>query len=275
MRNEEKNKKYMTAGFIGFFLILVVALVTIFCSQLSPEENPMEIKSGDSGEEISSVEKQAVTTEDLMQKIIQKEDLVILDIRSEEEYQKEHLADSLNIPFVNLEESVASLPKDKTYVFLDDDYTESSLLALNIFAENEIFSTFYLKGGFSSWKAQYNPTISSGDPNSFVDQSKVKYIQSDKLKELITQDPNLLIIDLRDAGTFQTGHIKGAVNIFLEDLEKVKAQIPLNRKVVLCDNDGLWAFMGAVRLYDMGFFNILALSDGLEGWKNHKLEIVK
>jgi len=61
----------------------------------------------------------------------------------------------------------------------------------------------------------------------------------------------------------------------LDDLEKEKAKIPLGRKVVLYDNNGLWAFMGAVRLYDMGFFNILAMSDGLEGWKNNKFELVK
>jgi 3-mercaptopyruvate sulfurtransferase SseA len=45
--------------------------------------------------------------------------------------------------------------------------------------------------------------------------------------------------------------------------------------VVLYDNNGLWAFMGAVRLYDMGFFNILAMSDGLDGWKSNKFELVK
>src|SRR5665647_64551 len=244
MENEEKNKQYLTAGFIGFFLILVVALVTIFRSNLSSKENLAEIKSMDSSGEVSAVEKQAIEAKDLMQKIIQKENMVILDIRSTEEYRKEHLADSLNIPFVNLEESVASLPKDKTYILLDDDYAESSLLAIQRLSENEITNTFYLKGGFSGWKAQYNPTISSGDPNSFVDQSKVKYIKSDKLKELLTQDPKLLIIDVRSAEAFQVGHIKGAVNIFLEDLEKNKTKIPMSQKIVLYDNDGLWAFMG-------------------------------
>jgi hydroxyacylglutathione hydrolase len=275
MENAEKNKQYLAAGFVGFFLILVVALVTIFRSNLSQKENSAGIEPLDSPAEVSPLEKQAIEAKDLMQKIIQKENLAILDIRSQEEYQKEHLEDSINVPFVNLEESIGSLAKNKTYILVDDDYAESSLLAINILAENDISDVFYLKGGFSSWKAQYNPTISSGDPNSFVDQAKVKYIKSDKLKELIMQEPKLLIIDVRGAEAFQVGHIKGATNIYLEDLEKNKTQIPLGRKIVLYDNDGLWAFMGAVRLYDMGFFNILALSDGLDGWKNNKGEVVK
>ncbi len=275
MENEEKNKKYLTAGFIGFFLILVVALVTIFRSNLSPEKNSAEIKSMDSKEEVSPEEKRSIGAKDLMNKIIQRENLVILDIRSAEEYQKEHLADSISMPFVNLEESVNSLSKDKTYILIDDDYAESSLLAMQMLSENKITNVFYLQGGFSSWKSQYYPTISSGDPNSFVDQTKVKYIKSDKLKELMAQDPQLMIIYLGNMEAFKLEHIKGAINIFLDDLEKEKAKIPLGRKVVLYDNNGLWAFMGAVRLYDMGFFNILAMSDGLEGWKNNKFELVK
>jgi rhodanese-related sulfurtransferase len=276
MENEEKNKKYLKAGFIGFFLILLVALVTIFRSNnSSKEENLAEINSSSSSEEASQIEKKAIGAQDLMKKIIQKENLVILDIRSEEEYKKEHLADSVNIPFANLQEAASSLQEDKTYIILDDGYSQSANLAVNMLSENKIFNTFYLTGGFLAWKAQYNPTISSGDPNSFVDQTKVKYIKSDKLKELIAQEPKLLIIDVRDATAFQAGHIKGAMNIFLENLEKEKAKILLGQKAVLYDDDGLWAFMGAVRLYDMGFFNILALSDGLDGWKNSKFELVK
>jgi len=277
MNTEEKNRKYLRAGFIGFFLILVVALVTIFRSNLSQEENLAEMNStsSDPNEEVSQIEENSIEAKDLMKKIIKKDELIILDIRSEEEYKKEHLANSINIPFVNFQEKVSSLQKDKTYILLDDDYAESSILAMKLLFENNISNVFYVIGGFSSWKAQYNPTISSGDPNSFVDQSKVQYIKSDKLKELIVQEPKLLIIDVRDAEAFQAGHIKGAINIFLEDLEKEKAKIPFGRKIVLYDNDGLWAFMGAVRLYDMGFFNILTLSDGLDGWKNNKFELVK
>ena len=275
MENEEKNKKYLTAGFIGLFLILVVALVTIFRSNLSPEENLNKISPVDFTKERSPLEDKAIEAKDLMNKIIQRENLVILDVRSEEEYKKEHLADSVNIPFVDFQEKATSLQKNKTYIILDDDYAESSLLAMQVLLENKILNTFYLIGGFSSWKAQYYPTISSGDPNSFVDQSKVKYIKSDKLKELMDQDPNLYIIYLGNSEAFKLGHIKGAQNIFLDDLEKEKSKIPLGRKIVLYDNNGLWAFMGAVRLYDMGFFSILAMSDGLDGWKSNKFELVK
>ena len=275
MENAEKNKKYLTAGFIGFFLILVVALVTIFRSSLSKEENLPVSDSVETDNQASQLEKKAVTAQALMQKIIQKEVLTVLDVRSEEEYKKEHLAGSVNIPFVNLEGAIGSLQEDKTYILLDDDYGQSSILAIKMLSENNISDTFYLDGGFLAWKAQYNPTISSGDPNSFVDQSKVKYIKSDKLKELMAQDSKLVIIYLGNAEAFNQGHIKGAQNIFLDDLEKEKAQIPLGRQVVLYDNNGLWAFMGAVRLYDMGFFNILAMSDGLDGWKSNKFELVK
>ena len=113
MENEEKNKKYLTAGFIGLFLILVVALVTIFRSNLSPEENLNKISPVDFTKERSPLEDKAIEAKDLMNKIIQRENLVILDVRSEEEYKKEHLADSVNIPFVDFQEKATSLQKNK------------------------------------------------------------------------------------------------------------------------------------------------------------------
>jgi len=95
------------------------------------------------------------------------------------------------------------------------------------------------------------------------------------LKKIMVEESNLYIVDVRKKGQFDEGHLNGAVNIFLDELENRHAEIPLGKKIILCDNDGMWAFQGAVRLFDMGIMNVFALSDGLNVWKQKGYEIVK
>ncbi len=275
MEKEKKEKNFFRAIFIGVFLIALVALVTLFRLNVQKEKNELSASKA-TEKKIVSEEKNIIKAEELLKKITQQENIIILDIRDEGEYKKEHLRDSLNIPFINLQEKISSLEKNKTYVLVDEGpSSQAAFLAIQLFLQNKISSVFYLQGGFSFWKSEYNPTVSEGDPNSFVDQSKVQYIKSEELKNLISQDPKLVIIDLRKPAAFQEGHLKGAQNIFLEDLEKESSNLTRSRKIVLYDKDGLWAFQGAVRLFDLGFFNVLALSDGLDGWKEKKFELEK
>jgi rhodanese-related sulfurtransferase len=148
-------------------------------------------------------------------------------------------------------------------------------LTENVLPKNGINNVYYLAGGFSGWKNQEMTTISGGDPFSITDQAKVSYINSDELKKEIENNGNLYIIDLRKSDAFAEGHIKNATNIYLGDLEARQKEIPLGRKIVLVDNDGLWAFKGAVLLFDMNVFNVFSLSDGLDSWKEKNYEVVK
>jgi len=86
---------------------------------------------------------------------------------------------------------------------------------------------------------------------------------------------DLYILDVRKNATFSEGHIKNAANIFLDDLETKYRDIPMGKEIVVYDNDGLWAFKAAVRLFDLGVFDVHALSDGLDRWKQKGYEIVK
>jgi len=58
-------------------------------------------------------------------------------------------------------------------------------------------------------------------------------------------------------------------------LESERNKIPVGKKIILYDKDGLWAFQGAVRLFDMGFFNVFCLSDGLDSWQQKKYPLAK
>jgi rhodanese-related sulfurtransferase len=62
---------------------------------------------------------------------------------------------------------------------------------------------------------------------------KIKPIE---LNELMDQEPSPLIIDVRDKGTYELGHIPSARNIPEDELIQVLDEPPLNRQVVVyCD----------------------------------------
>jgi len=270
----DKKNKNITAVIIGFFLIIIIAVITFYHPQsnksaqnnaVAPALKPASpLKPSDQ-----------LTSDDLMDKIKSKQALIIIDTRDADAFRQEHILDSKNIPYADIAKSLPALEKNKTYVIVDDGSAVGSSLANGIFSENGIKDVFYLDGGFPAWKNANEPAISSGDPNSFTDQSKVNYIKSDQLKDLLTTEGNLAIIDLRSSDHFKENHLPGAINIFIDDLESERGKIPVGKKIILYDKDGLWAFQGAVRLFDMGFFNVFCLSDGLDAWQQKKYPLTK
>ena len=258
---------------VGLVLIALVATMTVL-RPIFTEKGRNEPKT--TAPETNNRENRSISSDDLSKKMLTQKDLAIIDIRNETGFKKEHIMNSKNIPAEQLEGALSALDKEKTYVLIADSFSTQDVTFMEkIFQENDIRNFFYLAGGFPDWKSQYNPTVSDGDPTSFVDQSKVSYIKTDELKKLTGSDNNLFIVDLRKGGQFSQGHIKNAVNIFLDDLEQEKGKIMPGKKIILYDNDGLWAFKGAVLLYDLGIFNVFALSDGLDAWKKKGFEVVK
>lgn len=274
---QEKNDN-LKAIFVGFLLIMIIAAITF----LKPYFNRTKVAEKIAREDVAAranvdtAKINKITSEELAKKMQADSEFIIIDIRSESEYQKEHIIDSQNIPLNQLSSAVNILDKNKNYVFVDEVI---SIITINnlagFLAEKNYKNIYYLDGGFTGWKSKFNPTISDGDPKSFVDQSKANYIASDDLKKTIEQEKNLLLIDLRTNAEFNAGHLSGAINIFLADLEKKRKEIPSGKKIILYGNDSLAAFKGAVRLFDLGIFNVLALSDGVESWSKKGYEMVK
>lgn len=264
----------MLALSVGLFLIFAVIVVTFLRSYWSNRP----INDGNNAENASqnSLKNLRIfSPPQLALAIKNAESLEIIDIRLEDEFYKEHILDSQNIPFSVMENRLGDLDKNKQYVLVGSNQRDEEVLAAALLIPGGFSNIILLEGGFTNWKGQYNATISSGDPLSFVDQSKVKYVKSDELKKRMSTESNLYIIDLRKKDSFEKGHLPNAVNIYLEDLEKRRKEIPAGKKIILYDNDGLWAFQGAVRLFDMGVLNVEALSDGLKTWQEKGFEVVK
>lgn len=272
MRQQE-NKQNAIALIVGFGLIILIAIFTIFKPFSHTAKNNGQNNSSQLPRDSSSAKQ--ISSEDLLKKIQTKEPADIIDVRSSGEFQKEHILDSQNIPADNFAANFENLDKNKKYVIIDDGSDDIGLALAGIMAQKEFPDVYYLIGGFSAWRNNLNPMVSAGDPNSFADQSKVSYLASDQLKKIMQAENNLYILDVRKSGAYAQGHLKGAVNIFLDDLEKRRREIPPGKKIIIYDSDGFWAFQGAVRLFDMNILNVFALSDGFNAWTQKGFETIK
>lgn len=271
MDNSDKNQK---AFLVGIFLIALVVLIFISKNYIAGQNSTKKEDSASIQQADSSEKMTLLSDKDLAEMILARKPVIVLDIRDSQSFKLEHIIDSKNVSNDDLAKILTSLDKNKNYVVVD--YTgENSVV--NIDDNTKKLSNLYLlSGGFSVWKSNQNQTIAIGDPNSFADQSKVSYVKAEDLKKMIDDNvSNLYVIDTRDKASFTEGHIKNATNIFLDDIEKRRNEIPHNKKIITYGQDGLGGFQAGTRLFDLGILNALVIPDGLDGWKQRGFEVVK
>lgn len=109
--------------------------------------------------------------------------------------------------------------------------------------------------------------------------AQVEGIRVKEVQRRLHQDPNALLVDVRDAAEIPTtGLARGGINISLgmlpvrADLElpEAKREARLQdrrRSIVLTCQLGPNGAIGAKLLKDMGFTNVCYLKGGMEAWK--------
>jgi rhodanese-related sulfurtransferase len=271
---ELKNKKNDSVVALGIGFVLIILAILVFIVRSAPsEKNSGTSSSKDQKEIIKGV---PISSTDLLKKIGSKEKILIIDVRSSDMFLAEHILDSKNIAASNFENYFKNADKKATYIIIDSSGIESSQLSYKFSKDFGIPNMYYLENGFDSWKSQLNPTIKEGDPTSISDQSKVQYIKSDELKKFVDEENmQIKILDIRKQQIFNEGHIKNSINIPYDQLEAKRGDLPRGKNLIVVDTDAVGAFKAAVKLFDMGFFNILVLSDGLDAWKQKGFELVK
>jgi len=93
-----------------------------------------------------------------------------------------------------------------------------------------------------------------------------KEIEYSILQNMIREDSNIVLLDVRNVQEFSEGHLLGALNIPLGELEdKVSLLIPNNGQtiVVYCQR-GIKSKAAVNLLIEMGYTNVYELKGGLD-----------
>jgi rhodanese-related sulfurtransferase len=102
-------------------------------------------------------------------------------------------------------------------------------------------------------------------------------VNATQATQLINRE-DALVIDVRDPGEYGAGHILGAKNIPLSQIDSGGAEIAGKRKdkplIVYCDN-GRRSAKAAATLKTRGYTRVLNLAGGLGAWQQAGLPVEK
>jgi len=104
------------------------------------------------------------------------------------------------------------------------------------------------------------------------------------LEERLEEDPNLLLLDVREPDEFEAMHIKGSLHVprgILEsacewDYEETEPELvrARDRHVVVVCRSGYRSLMAAYSLHVLGYKKVCSLQTGLRGWKDYDQPLV-
>lgn len=78
---------------------------------------------------------------------------------------------------------------------------------------------------------------------------------------------NPILIDVREAGEFYTGHIPGAINIPMSQLKNKVFEIPKDKNVYLYCRSGMRSKQAAGILSKQGYTQMAHLQGGIMAWQ--------
>jgi len=112
---------------------------------------------------------------------------------------------------------------------------------------------------------------------------QVKELMPWDLEERLKEDPELLLLDVREPYEFDDLHIKGSINVprgILEtaceyDYEETVPELveAREREVVVICRSGNRSVLAAFVMQLMGYTNVASLKTGVRGWNDYELPL--
>ena len=92
----------------------------------------------------------------------------------------------------------------------------------------------------------------------------IKNISIYELKNIIS-DKNILIIDTREKSEYKKRRLLGAINIEIDEIDKILEICPdKNKKILVYCSKGVRSIVVAERLDELGYTKIYNLEEGIE-----------
>lgn len=261
MQDRAFSRQDVTATLIGFGLVVVV-IVFFAIKGMSPDmEDTNAISDVTEDRALPFV----APAEALRLSRASDAAPVILDIRSDVEYQASHIPDSVFIPADKIGEYTP--PKEMSALLVPSRDTASTERAVATLKEKGA-RVAVIQEGIAGWELAGGPVVAFGNPASPTDRSKVNFVSLDAFRSVV-EDRRILhmILDVRSAASFAKSHIPESYNIPFPELEKRRSEIPPATNVALYGDNELETFQAATRLFDLGVFSVKTLDVNFSEWE--------
>lgn len=192
----------------------------------------------------------AVSTAYVKKLIDEKEKFMLVDARPGRLYGKGHILGAVSIPDSEFDKHLDKLPADKavSLVFycggLECNLSEKAAAKARQLGYTNV-KTY--PEGYPGWSKTYPSTVAGAavaEPASapvkqvadIVLGKEKGSISNTSFEKLVRETPEaVLFVDVRDPGEYARGHLKGAINIPINELEKKLDTLPTDKPVIfLC-----------------------------------------
>lgn len=181
----------------------------------------------------------SVSADYMKQQIDKKVDMVIIDARPKKtKYDKGHIPGAISIPDSRFDKLKAQLPQDKAKLLVF--YCGGLKCKLSHKSAAKAMAMGYTNvkvfaAGYPAWKTLVASTaaiqVKAGREEGSID--------IDVFKKIMAQNPgSILLIDVRDKDEFQTGSLKTAINIPVDELEAKISTLPMDKPIVFVCGTG-------------------------------------
>ncbi len=231
-----------------------------------------------------------ITVDDLNTAIVENPDLILIDVRTQEEVEKNGYIDAPNVLFIPLEEFIADQdmwPADKDAPIVT--YCGSghrSTIAMTILWANGYSDVRSMKGGFNEWTAAGYATVGAPEAGEtetasapvdldaafatfLADMEVYNTIGLEDLNLALIEDPPPFLLDVREPAELEeNGYIEGAVNIPLREVADNIAYLPsFDTPIVSYCGSGWRCTIALTALEAMGWQDVKGLKGGsFGGW---------
>lgn len=255
--------------FVGFILIILIMVWFL----AKPAVLKLMRKDENSEEQINAeiIKAPSISPQKLFEKITNKENVIVVDLRREDEFNKGHVIASQRFSpdeFDAKKAEFLGIGKTSDLVLVNSgDNVYETARKVNEIAAAGFVNVKYLQGGIDNWKNQGFLLISGGGLQE--DSNKMKKISLDELADNLNMGDDLVqFLDIRSAGDFKAVHIANALDIPLADLEKEQDKLSSLKKIVMYGANEEETAKAAATLFDLNFYNVWVLDGGLEAWEN-------
>jgi rhodanese-related sulfurtransferase len=217
-----------------------------------------------------------ITTEQLAARLQEtvpsKGGLTIIDARARVEYQEAHIPGAINIPAEKIAAVLPRMVKDhrrELAFYCNGPKCTKSQKAARMAITLGYPNVLEYNEGMPGWGRARMPI--AGTPLPPVD---VPAIAPEDLVAMLNRGGRPFLLDLRDAEEFKSYHLKEAVNIPLDDLQKRLRDLPRDRDILLTCHGGQQSIVGARVLHHLGIERVKRLDGGIIAWQQKGLPLV-
>ncbi|TXH01243.1 MAG: rhodanese-like domain-containing protein [Candidatus Moraniibacteriota bacterium] len=258
---------------IGLLFVFGIIIWYIGRAWLQKNDDPATPVDATETVDTSLANVRFLTAKEVLARISRQENLILLDVRTRNEFDVEHIVDSLSVPVTTL--ATYSPPAGALLIIITGpDIPNQTIKGIDTLFKERQYTFAFLQGGLTEWNEAGGSTISTGDPESLLDYSKVIFVNLDEIEVAFNAAVNPRFLDVRSKELFEKEHLPEAINIPLNELEKRRSEIPRGTSLFVYGANDYESYQGGVRLFDLNFFGTRVIKDGLIGWKEKGLPLI-